>query len=179
MALGTFDGETFGVLEPDANAPRFRVDELDALEGYAKQAAAATGDAVVFTGASAEGLGDTYQVDAETGAWTSLGAKAPGGGSAAVSTACFYRGTYYVLAVDQGENGRPTTALYRLPDEVALTPNDHEASAQATEGGAVEVTYGAVGESVERGFCGRPRSSTMPTSWRFLASSTMWPSAHG
>ena len=147
MALGTFDGETFGVLEPDANAPRFRVDELDALEGYAKQAAAATGDAVVFTGASAEGLGDTYQVDAETGAWTSLGAKAPGGGSAAVSTACFYRGTYYVLAVDQGENGRPTTALYRLPDEVALTPDDHEASAQATEGGAVEVTYGAVGES--------------------------------
>lgn len=147
MALGTFDGETFGVLEPDGSAPRFSADELDALEGYAKQAVAATGDAVVFTGASAEGLGDTYQVDAETGAWTSLGVKAPGSGSAAVSTACFYRGTYYVLAVDQGENGRPTTALYRLPDEVALTPNDHEASAQATEGGTVRVTYGAVGES--------------------------------
>lgn len=147
MALGTFDDETFGVLEPDESAPRFSADELDALEGYAKQAVAATGDAIVFTGASADGLGDTYQVDAETGAWTSLGVRAPSGGSAAVSTACFYRGTYYVLAADQDEEGRPITALYRLPDEVALTPNDHTARAQATEGGTVQVTYGALGES--------------------------------
>lgn len=144
MTLGTFDGKTFGVLEPGADAPRFGADELDALEGYARQASAATGDEIVFAGASADGLGDAYAVDAATGAWRALDAKAPGDGSAAVSTACFYRGTYYVLAASASADGTPTTALYRLPDEVALAPNDHVASAQATEGGTVDVRYGAV-----------------------------------
>ena len=144
MTLGTFDGETFGVLEPGADAPRFGADELDALEGYARQASAATGDEIVFAGASADGLGDAYAVDAATGAWRALDAKAPGDGSAAVSTACFYRGTYYVLATSASADGTPTTALYRLPDEAALAPNDHVASAQATEGGTVDVRYGAV-----------------------------------
>lgn len=144
MTLGTFDGETFGVLEPGADAPRFGADELDALEGYARQASAATGDEIVFAGASADVLGDAYAVDAATGAWRALDAKAPGDGSAAVSTACFYRGTYYVLAASASADGTPTTALYRLPDEAALAPNDHVASAQATEGGTVDVRYGAV-----------------------------------
>ena len=144
MTLGTFDGETFGVLEPGADAPRFGADELDALEGYARQASAATGDEIVFAGASADGLGDAYAVDAATGAWRALDAKAPGDGSAAVSTACFYRGTYYVLAASASADGTPTTALYRLPDEAALAPNDHVASAQAAEGGTVDVRYGAV-----------------------------------
>lgn len=144
MTLGTFDGETFGVLEPGADAPRFGADELDALEGYARQASAATGDEIVFAGASADGLGDAYTVDAATGAWRALDATAPGDGSAAVSTACFYRGTYYVLATSASADGTPTTALYRLPDEAALAPNDHVASAQATEGGTVDVRYGAV-----------------------------------
>lgn len=144
MTLGTFDGETFGVLEPGADAPRFGADELDALEGYARQASAATGDEIVFAGASAEGLGDAYAVDAATGAWRALDAKAPGDGSAAVSTACFYRGTYYVLAASASADGTPTTSLYRLPDEAALAPNDHVASAQATEGGTVDVRYDAV-----------------------------------
>lgn len=144
MTLGTFDGETFGVLEPGADAPRFGADELDALEGYARQASAATGDEIVFAGASADGLGDAYAVDAATGAWRALNAKAPGDGSAAVSTACFYRGTYYVLAASASADGTPTTSLYRLPDEAALSPNDHVASAQATEGGTVDVRYDAV-----------------------------------
>ncbi|QOS67672.1 S8 family serine peptidase [Eggerthella guodeyinii] len=144
MTLGTFDGETFGVLEPGADAPRFGADELDALEGYARQASAATGDEIVFAGASADGLGDAYAVDAATGAWRALDAKAPGDGSAAVPTACFYRGTYYVLAASASADGTPTTSLYRLPDEAALAPNDHVASAQATEGGTVDVRYGAV-----------------------------------
>lgn len=144
MTLGTFDGKTFGVLEPGADAPRFGADELDALEGYARQASAATGDEIVFAGASADGLGDAYAVDAATGAWRALDAKAPGDGSAAVSTACFYRGTYYVLATSASADGTPTTALYRLPDEAALAPNDHVATAQATEGGTVDVRYGAV-----------------------------------
>lgn len=144
MALGTFDGETFGIVEPGPDAPRFGSDEFDALEGYARQAAAATGDSIVFTGASADGLGDAYAVDAATGAWRSLGVKAPGDGSAAVSTACFYRGEYYVLAASEGPDGRPTTSLYRLPDEVELTPNDHAASAQAAEGGKAEVSYDAL-----------------------------------
>lgn len=144
MTLGTFDGKTFGVLEPGADAPRFGADELDALEGYARQASAATGDEIVFAGASADGLGDAYAVDAATGAWRALDATAPGDGSAAVSTACFYRGTYYVLATSASADGTPTTALYRLPDEAALAPNDHVASAQATEGGTVDVRYGAV-----------------------------------
>lgn len=144
MTLGTFDGETFGVLEPGADAPRFGADELDALEGYARQATAATGDEIVFAGASADGLGDAYAIDAATGAWRALDAKAPGDGSAAMSTACFYRGTYYVLAASTSADGAPTTALYRLPDEASLAPNDHMASAQATEGGTVDVRYGAV-----------------------------------
>ncbi|MRX82280.1 S8 family serine peptidase [Eggerthella guodeyinii] len=144
MTLGTFDGETFGVLEPGADAPRFGADELDALEGYARQASAATGDEIVFAGASADVLGDAYAVDAATGAWRALDAKAPGDGSAAVSTACFYRGTYYVLAASTSADGAPTTALYRLPDGAALAPNDHVASARATEGGTVDVRYGAV-----------------------------------
>lgn len=150
MALGTFDGETFGIVEPGADAPRFGSDELDALEGYARQAAAATGDSIVFAGASADGLGDTYAVDAATGAWRSLGVKAPGGGSAAVATACFYRGEYYVLAASEGPDGRPTTSLYRLPDEVELMPNDHVASAQAAEGGKVKVSYDALAAPAAR-----------------------------
>lgn len=144
MTLGMFDGEMFGVLEPGADAPRFGADELDALEGYARQATAATGDEIVFAGASADGLGDAYAIDAATGAWRALDVKAPGDGSAAVSTACFYRGTYYVLAANTSADGAPTTALYRLPDGAALAPNDHVASAQATEGGTVDVRYGAV-----------------------------------
>lgn len=144
MTLGMFDGEMFGVLEPGADAPRFGADELDALEGYARQATAATGDEIVFAGASADGLGDAYAIDAATGAWRALDVKAPGDGSAAVSTACFYRGTYYVLAASTSADGAPTTALYRLPDRAALAANDHVASAQATEGGTVDVRYGAV-----------------------------------
>ena len=144
LALGTYDGERFGVLGPDERAPRFGEDEMDALVAWTGQAAAFTGDSLVLTGASADGLGDTYRVDCATGAWEPLGVRAPGDGSAAVSTACFYRGTYYVLATDEDAEGRPTTALYRLPDEVPLAPNDHAASAQAAAGGTVAVAYDAV-----------------------------------
>lgn len=147
LALGTYDGETFGVLGPDERAPRFGEDELDALLAWTGQAAAFTGDSLVLTGASVDGLGDTYRVDCATGAWEPLGVRAPGDGSAAVSTACFYRGTYYVLATSEDAEGRPTTALYRLPDEVALAPNDHTASAQADTGGTVTVAYDAGSEA--------------------------------
>lgn len=143
LTFGVYDGTTLSAMQPGDDAPRFSADESDALEAAARQAIAASGDSVVFAGASAEGLGDTYQVNATTGEWTSLGVKAPEGGWAAVSTACFYRGSYYVLAASTGENDLPTTSLYRLPSEVVLTPNDHTATAQATEGGKVEVQYGA------------------------------------
>lgn len=142
LAVGTYDGQTFGVLDVPANAPRFEEDDLDALLSYTSQAVAATGDSLVLTGASADGLGATYQVNCETGEWTSLGVRAPGDGKAAVSTACFFQGTYYVLAASEGAQDAPATALYCLPEEVPLAANDHVASAQAGEGGTVEVTYG-------------------------------------
>lgn len=80
LTLGTYDGASFGVMQPGDGAPRFGADENDELEAAARQAVAATGDSLVFTGASASGLGDTYQVNAATGEWTSLGVKAPDGG---------------------------------------------------------------------------------------------------
>ncbi|RNL49089.1 S8 family serine peptidase [Paraeggerthella hongkongensis] len=144
LTLGTYDGERFSLLEPTENAPRCTADEFDVFQAYTMQAVAATGDSLVLAGESAKGLGEVYAVDARTGQWRGLGAKAPGKGRAAVSSACFCRGSYYVLAASEDEGGWPTTSLYRLPDQVELTPNDHVAAARAAEGGAAQVSYDAI-----------------------------------
>ena len=174
LALGTYDGQTFDVLPIDANAPRFGEDEMDVLSVYAGQACAATGDSLVFTGASAGGLGDTYQVNLETGEWTPLGVRAPGDGSAAVSTACFFQGTYYVLAESENVQGQPTTALYRLPEEVSLMANDHVASAQASAGGTVEVTYGAGLRTMTRASAGADVGASSQVEHVALGDTVTW-----
>lgn len=142
LALARYDGTAFSVPSKGAAAPPGApAQDLVPMKQYLQQGIAASGDAVLFSGASAEGLGDTYQFNLATNTWEPLGIKMPGGSSAPRPySACFYRGSYYVLGAS--ESNAESTVLYRSPQEVTFTPSDYTASAQAATGGTVAVSQG-------------------------------------